>query len=161
MVFTKPSSEQLAVIHLARQGLETYLPRLQHRIRKGARWVERIVPLFPRYLFVRLEPARQSLAPVRSTRGVSHVVRFGDEAAVVPDVVIDTLVRSADPQTGLHHLAQSRPARGETVTIVGGPLDGLRGIFERESGEERAVILLSLLGGSAPVCVDSSFVVAA
>lgn len=160
-VFTKPSSEQTAVAHLARQGFEPYFPRLQHRVLRGARWVERIVALFPRYVFVRLEAGRQSLAPVRSTRGVSGVVRFGNEAAVVPDVVIDTLVRRADSVTGLHHLSQARPIRGAPVAVVGGPLDGLEGIFERETGDERAVILLSLLGKLTPVSVNSSFVAAA
>ena len=158
---TKPSSEQVAATHLARQGFETYLPRLKHRALKGARWAERVVALFPRYVFIRLDVLTQALAPVRSTRGVSGVVRFGEEAAVVPDGVIDTLFRRADPETGLHHLSDRRPTRGSAVSVVGGALAGLEGIFERDLGDERAVILLSLLGRSTPVCVNSAFVVAA
>jgi transcriptional antiterminator RfaH len=160
-VLTKPSSEKVAVTHLARQGFETYLPRLQKKVLKGARWTERVAALFPRYVFVRLDVRSQALAPVRSTRGVSGLVRFGEEAAVVPDGVIDTLVRRADPDTGLHHLANSRPKPGAPVSVVSGPFAGLEGIFERESGEARAIILLSLLGQSTPVCVNSAFVVAA
>jgi len=34
-----------------------------------------VEPLFPRYLFIRVDPARCSTAPVRSTRGVSGLVR--------------------------------------------------------------------------------------
>lgn len=159
LVFTKASSEQVAAAHLARQGFETYLPRLQRQSLRRTHWVRRIVALFPRYVFVRLDVRNQALAPVRSTRGVAGLVRFGEEAAVVPDGVVESLMRRADPDTGLHCLAQSPPRRGANVSIVGGPLAGLDGVFERDTGEERAVILLSLLGRSTPVEVDSTFVV--
>jgi transcriptional antiterminator RfaH len=87
-------------------------------------------------------------------------VRFGDEAAIVPDSVVESLMGRADPESGLHRLADDRPRRGTPVSVVDGPLAGLEGIFERDTGEERAVILLSLLGRSTPVCVDSAHVVA-
>ena len=161
LVLTKASSEQLATTHLARQGFETYLPRLQRRTLRHARWVNRVVSLFPRYVFVRLDVRHQALAPIRSTRGVASIVRFGDEAAVVPDPVVESLMRRADPATGLHQLADDRPRRGAPVCVIGGPLAGLEGIFERDMGEERAVILLSLLGRHTPVAVNSSFLVSA
>jgi transcriptional antiterminator RfaH len=161
LVLTKASSEQLAVTHLARQGFETYLPRLQRRALRRSRWVDRVVALFPRYVFVRLDTRSQVLAPIRSTRGVAGVVKFGDEVAIVPDGVVETLMSRADPESGLHRLADERPRRGTKVSVIDGPLAGLEGIFDRDTGEERAVILLSLLGRSTPVCVNSAFVVAA
>ncbi len=147
--------------NLARQGFETYLPRLQLRALRGARWVDRIVALFPRYVFVRLDLGRQALAPVRSTRGVANLVRFGDEAALVPDTVIRSLRQRENRETGLHWLVPHRPRRGAPVAVVAGPLAGLEGVFERDTGEERAIVLLSLLGRFTPVCVNSAFVVAA
>jgi transcriptional antiterminator RfaH len=161
LVLTKPSSEQLARIHLDRQGFHTYLPRL-HRTRIGhGRRRDSIVPLFPRYLFVRLEALRQTLAPIRSTRGVAGIVRFGEQAAEVAAGVIEALTRRADPVTGLHRLESRALRRGMPVSIVGGAFDGLEGIFEREEGDERSVILLSMLGRNTPVRMDSRFVVAA
>jgi transcription antitermination factor NusG len=61
----------------------------------------------------------------------------------------------------LHRLESRALRRGSPVSIVGGAFDGLEGIFEREEGEERSVILLSLLGRSTPVRLHPRFVVPA
>jgi len=161
LVLTKPSNEQIATTHLARQGFHIYLPRLLRTTFGRGRRRESIVPLFPRYLFVRLESLRQSLGPIRSTRGVASIVRFGEQAAEVAANVIDALTRRADPVTGLHRLETRALRHGTPVSIVGGAFDGLEGIFEREEGEERSVILLSLLGRSTPVRMHPRFVVPA
>src|SRR5262245_43938276 len=91
LVFTQAQGEQTASINLGRQGYRVYCPRLQRRTLSRGRWIERIVALFPRYLFVQLDAARQSLAPVRSTIGVAGIVRFGAEPALVPQGMVDAL----------------------------------------------------------------------
>lgn len=158
LVQTKPAAEKSALTHLERQGYHVYHPRLlQTSLRRG-RWIDRIVPLFPRYLFVQLDIVRQSLGPIRSTVGVSGLVRFGSDATVVPDGVVDALMRKADPESGLHRLSERQPLqRGTRVSILAGVFEGLEGIFEREGGAERAVILLDLLGRHTQVCVRSAF----
>src|SRR4030095_2041604 len=93
LVLTRPASEQLAKTNLERQGYRVYYPRLLRPSLQRGRWVERVVSLFPRYLFLQLDAARQSLAPVRSTLGVANLVRFGSEARVVPDAIVDDLMR--------------------------------------------------------------------
>jgi transcriptional antiterminator RfaH len=90
-VFCKPHGEKTAETNLENQGYAVYLPRLLTSRRRAGKWVKRIEPLFPRYLFLRPRDARQSLAPVRSTLGVTSLVRFGGQPAVVPDVVVDAL----------------------------------------------------------------------
>jgi len=126
------------------------------------RWRERITALFPRYLFVRLEEGRQSLSPVRSTVGVADVVRFGLRYAAVPDEVVCDLRGRADPQSGLHRLGRRSPFPcGSHVRIAAGPFDGLEGVFEREAGAERVVVLLNLLGQDAAVRIPAGFVVPA
>jgi transcriptional antiterminator RfaH len=160
LIFTKPAGENAAKQNLERQGFRVYYPRLVRPALYRGRWVDRIVALFPRYLFVQLDVVRQSMAPLRSTVGVANVVRFGNDAAVVPDLLVDDLLRRADPVSGLHRLSARRPfAPGDRVNVIAGAFEGLCGIFERDAGEERAVILLALLGRCTPVCVRSAFVV--
>ena len=157
---TKPSSEARAKLHLERQQYEVHFARLKQPVRVAGRWTERVTPLFPRYLFVRLEEGRQAFGPLRSTVGVSGLVRFGPRFAVVPDQVIDVLRARADPQTGLHRLARRAwlvPGCG--VRIAVGPFEGLEGVFERAAGSERVVILLELLGQHTPVRVPAEWVV--
>ncbi len=160
LVFTKPSSECTAQVNLERQGYRVYYPRLLRPSLYRGRWVDRVVSLFPRYLFVQLDLGRQSISPVRSTVGVASIVRFGQETAFVPDGIVDALFRRADPESGLHRLNIRRPFQpGSRVSVIAGAFEGLEGIFEREAGEDRAVILLKVLGRNTPVLVRSGFVV--
>lgn len=158
LILTKPSGEETAKVNLERQGYRVYFPRLQQRRLFRGRWMERIAPLFPRYLFLQL-CCEQSLAPVRSTLGVADIVRFGFEYAVVAGQVVESLMRRADPDSGLHELKRTLFEPGAAVRIVAGAFAGLDGIFERESGVDRVVVLLKLLGREAPVRIPAGFVV--
>jgi transcriptional antiterminator RfaH len=147
LVHTKPLAERSAQVNLERQGYATYLPLLLQLERWRQRWTERIVALFPRYLFLRLAVGQQSLRPVHSTVGVSNIVRFGTRCATVRDEVVEQLRLRADPDTGLHRLrAAARFVRGTRVRITAGPFCGVNGIFERADGSERVRVLLTLLG---------------
>ena len=158
LILTKPSGEETARVNLERQGYRVYFPRLQHRRVHRGRLSERIAPLFPRYLFLQLH-ADQSLAPVRSTLGVADIVRFGFEYAVVAAQVVEGLMRRADPESGLHALKCALFERGAAVRVIAGAFAGLDGIFERESGPDRVVVLFKLLGREAPVRIPAGFVV--
>jgi transcriptional antiterminator RfaH len=160
LIYTKPASEALALENLARQRYEAYMPRLLQTVRRGGRRFERTGPLFPRYLFLRLNEGEQALGPVTSTVGVRGVVRFGNRYTIVPDHVVRDLQQRADPVTGLHRLncgAKLRP--GAAVRIRLGPFDGLEGVFERDAGAERVFVLLRLLGHETAVCVPSESIV--
>jgi transcriptional antiterminator RfaH len=159
LVFTKPAGEQLAKTNLERQGYGVYHPRLLRPTLHRGRWVERVVSLFPRYLFVQLDAAHQSLAPVRSTLGVANIVRLAQQATVVPSHVVDGLMRRADPVTGLHRLSRSRPLEpGSRVKVIAGAFEGLDGIFECQGGGDRVIVLLKLLGHDTPVRIPSEWV---
>lgn len=157
LVYTKPASERVAQAHLARQGYGVYLPQLARSVRRRGRpAIQRVAPLFPRYLFVLLSAEEQSLAPVRSSVGVAQVVRFGSDYAVVPENVIRSLRERADLQSGLHRLSSSRRlVPGSSVRITEGPFDGLGGVFEHAAGADRVVVLLRILGQDARVRVPA------
>lgn len=156
LIHTKPSSEALALRNLLRQSYEVYLPRVVQTARRAASRYERVVALFPRYLFVRLHEGQQALGPVASTVGVRGIVRFGSRFGIVPDRVVEDLKARADPLTGLHRLSLGRKLTlGAAVRVTGGPFDGLQGVFEREVGAERVVILLKMMGQSSSVQVSA------
>jgi transcriptional antiterminator RfaH len=160
LIYTKPASEALALENLARQRYEIYLPRVVQSVRRGGRRHERVMALFPRYLFLRLREGQQALGPVASTVGVAGIVRFGSQYTIVPERVISDLQARADPVTGLHRLSCGMKLQpGVAVRIRLGPFDGLEGVFEREAGADRVVVLLRLLGQSAPVCVPADAIV--
>jgi len=145
-VITKPRSEALAEEHLRRQGYECLLPRVRRLVRNAAGLKPRIESLFPGYVFLRADPERDSLAPVRSTRGALGLVRFGAEPARIPQAVVDGIVQRMDAQDGFVHLAAPELIPGEAVRITDGAFAGWQGVFVARDGSERVRLLLQLLG---------------
>lgn len=154
-VYTKPRQEQTAIEHLERQGFNCFLPLAVNPYQRRSARKPRIEPLFPRYLFLHAVPDQQSLGPVRSTRGVCSLVRFGKQLATLPERVIETIDRRRDPETGLIKLDPVPVRVGDKVKVFDGPLAGLQGIFRARKGENRALLLMSMLGTESTVEVDA------
>ena len=115
----------------------------------------RIEPLFPRYLFLNAVTGQQSLGPVRSTRGVVNLVRFGMKLVEVPKRIIDLIGSRCDPETGLVRLDPVPVNLGDKVKVFDGPFAGIEGIFKERKGQNRALLLISMLGTESSVEVDS------
>ena len=160
-VCCKPRQETVAEENLMRQGYRVYLPRIQSTRRRLKQWIGVVEPLFPRYLFIRIDPALRSTAPVRSTRGVVGLVRFGGQPAAVPEKVIDAIVQRETPDSGLHQDNRPLFCVGETVKLTEGPLTGMEGVFGEENGEKRVTVLLELLGKTNRIMVNRDWVVQA
>ena len=152
----------MALTHLERQGFECFLPMAanpyqRQRNRNGARLRTQpdAEPLFPRYLFLRALPDVQNLAVVRSTRGVVGLVRMGHHLIQVPDQILRSLSERVDTQTGLIKLDPVTLQPGEKVQVFDGPLMGAEGILQQHCGEQRALLLMSVLGRETTLEVDS------
>lgn len=151
LVFTKPRGEKLAEENLLRQGFECFSPMFSIQRRRRGRWVWIEEPLFPRYVFVGTHP-EQSWAPIRSTLGVSALVRFGGEIAMVPEKLVDQLRAQAQASPSRHYVFK----QGQSVRLVGETYSSIEGIFQMQDGAERAHVLISLLGRPALVTVPLS-----
>jgi len=160
-VLCKARREAQAEANLRNQGFEIHLPRLLALRRRAGRWEQTIEPLFPRYLFLNPGQAGRSLAPVRSTPGVSDLVRIAGAPARVPPGVVEGLRDSADPRTGCHRIAAAPFAAGARVRFAAGPLAGLEGVFEMASGDARVIVLLEFLGKTNRLAVNRDWLAAA
>ncbi len=158
VVHTKPRQESIAEENLWRQSFETYLPRIKELRRRRGKWYSKIEFLFPRYLFIFLELGTDNLYTIRSTRGVTSLVRFGGEPTPVPRHLVDALKRSADKETGIHIPQRPFFERGDSVTILEGPLSGLHGIFQATKGEDRVIILRDILGKANTVTLQRNVI---
>ena len=155
-VVTKPRQEQIALENLQRQDYECFLPLAENPYQRRRKRHQRMSePLFPRYLFLNAIAGQQNLAPVRSTRGVTTMVRFGTELAVVPESIINAIKNRMDPATGLIRIKPVELKAGDKVRIFDGPLAGISGIVEERSSENRVLILMELMGRSTSVEVDA------
>ncbi len=153
LIHSKPRQESVARTQLERQGYQIYLPLIRTPRRRLGKRTIRVEPMFPRYLFIRLDTINDNWAPIRSTVGVSNIVRFGTEPAPVPDELVDT-IRARDDRSGIQDLPLHEFQPGQVVRIEEGPLMGYEGIFVAPSSRERVVVLLDIVGKSARTQIE-------
>lgn len=146
LIYSKQRQEKSAVANLLRQKYEVYFPQI--RMWRTLRGIRKLVvePLFPRYLFIRLDSHSDNWSPIRSTIGVASLVRFGAEPAQVPGELIDYLLSRQNAE-GLHEWAQPQLTIGQRARVISGPLTGYEGILIAKNSRERVVILMDLVGG--------------
>ena len=107
-------------------------------------------PLFPRYIFARFN-VREQLTKIRFTRGVHHVVCFGESPTPVAQEIIDIIRAHIDENSFVKENYELKP--GDKVVISAGPLRNLIRIFECQvKGSERSMILLSAIEYQGPSC---------
>ncbi len=149
---TKPRREALAVRKLEEQGYEVFLPLLTQWEKKKAGWTRKQQVMFPRYGFVRCSRSGQSIAPIRSTPGVTGLVTFGNVPATLQEPTLDAIRSLAERQATVLEGEEFPFQAGDCVEISAGPLKGLSGIVSLVA-EVRVTVLLSLLGREKPVAI--------
>ncbi|NQU61754.1 MAG: transcriptional activator RfaH [Rhodospirillales bacterium] len=152
-VQTHVRSEDKAAFHLRRQGYEVFLPKHLKR-RKHARRIDWVPsPLFPRYLFVSLDPEASRWWSIRSTVGVSNLVCFDNQPATVPEAIINEIMDREDHKGLVKTHTGCAFKAGDRVRIINGPLCDQAGLFDCPTDEERVFILLNLMGREVKVRV--------
>jgi transcriptional antiterminator RfaH len=141
---TKPRSEFIALENLSNQSYECYLPLLKvERLVKGEIDVVS-VPLFPRYLFIKLDLdfLSKSWGPIRSTRGVSQLVKFGSIPAKVHDELIH-LMRTHEIESKCN--IKELFTLGQSIKILSGPFLGFESIYQGMDPQMRVIVLLDFM----------------
>jgi transcriptional antiterminator RfaH len=141
VLFSKPHKECQVREQLELKGVRAYLPLLPERPQAPSRRR----PLFPRYLFARLDLERVSADTIRWLPGITGFVTFGNDLATVDDSVV-AYIESRLSQ--MRQQVQSPFTPGEHVRLrAGHPLAMLDAVFEKPlSDAKRACILVDLLG---------------
>jgi len=150
---TKVNRERDVEKRLTDLRLEVFLPRMRTRRRIGSKfhWVK--VPLFPGYVFSRLDMV-ESGKSARYSPGVKDFLTFGSQIAEVGDNIIEAL-RERCPG-GVAQIDPVKAKPGDTVRINEGPFSGLEAIFERRlKGSERVAVLLETLGRQTRIVLAS------
>ena len=154
LIHSKPKQEQIAKEQLERQGYQTYLPMAYTYRRRRGRTVRVIAPMFPRYLFINLNDETDDWRPIRSTIGVANLVRFGIDAARVPDDLIDSL-KSREDDTGIQVLPGKTFSVGDKVRVKEGVFEGYEAIIHAQNPRERVVLLMKVVERYIKVELDA------
>jgi len=122
---------------LQQHDIQAYSPRIpKTRRRNGDK------PLFPGYLFARLDLSSGIWGQARFFPGVRSIVQSGGEPCPVDDGVVEAIRRRisawVDAQTNL------RP--GMRVRVINGTFQHFEGLFcETLSGEQRVAVLIDMM----------------
>jgi transcriptional antiterminator RfaH len=142
---TLPRKEALAIEHLRRQSFESFCPRFR-KLRSHARRRKLVlVPLFPNYVFIRLDAARQPWRSINGTIGVRQLIgseRNRPEA--MPDAAMQYILSRCDD--GLVTRLVDQPRTGQAVRILSGPFADSLASIEALDERGRVSVLLDILG---------------
>jgi transcriptional antiterminator RfaH len=154
VVNTKVNHEKHAERNIAHSGVECYLPLLRERRIVRNQIITTINPLFPGYMFVRIDLA-QHYRTVNYARGVRKIVGFGSRPVEVDSAMIDS-IRSKVTSSETDMLQRpEKLGHGQRVHIQGGPLSGLEAVFVGGMpGRQRAMVLLHTLALQARVVIE-------
>ena len=142
VIRSKPRHESVCLEELAKAGVEGLCPlRMEYRFRRRR---EEAVPLFPGYVFCKIE-FPEGYHTVRWLRGVLHMVQFGDAPPPpLDDDIMDFFIQNMN-EAGVVKTGPDLEA-GDRVEFLTEPLRGLVGtVLRLDSAEERVHVLMDLL----------------
>jgi transcription antitermination factor NusG len=153
-VYVRSNFERIVYRNLLDKGYDLFLPTYHSQ----RRWSDRVkaleLPLFPGYLFCRLDP--QNRLPVLTAPGVVQVVGNGKSPLPIPDeeiAAIHTVLKSKLPC-----VPWTSTSPGRRVVIQEGPLMGVQGVLIEARGPYRIAVSITMLQRSVAVEVDASWV---
>ncbi len=151
-LYTKPKKERQVDATLRGQGIETYLPTVQRKVRRRDR-PDRVV-YFPCYLFARMDLSVVPRSTIDWMPGIRRIVGTGGQPAIVDDEIVEMVRQRLD---AIEEVGYGNLKHGDRVRIVSGPLQDLEAVFDKPmSPANRVRILLDVVGRMTPVEIDFS-----
>jgi transcription antitermination factor NusG len=153
-VRVKSNYEKPVSAILRGKGFEEFVPTYRSR----RQWSDRVkmidLPLFPGYLFCRLDLNRR--LPLLTTPGFLYLVGTGRTPEPVDEreiLAIQSIVRS-----GIAALPWPSVAVGQKVRLERGPLRGVEGVVAKIADQHRIFVNVTLLQRSVSVQVDPEWI---
>ena len=145
LVYTKAKEEQRAKKNLENQGFEIFLPMIAFAKLNQSKPTT-LKAMFPRYLFVKINTELDKWTRIKSTRGVSHLVVFGQRLAEIPNQVIAYLRSKADENDIVKlKITRQEFQKGEKLVVKTGAFKGKEATFLSKKSKERVRILLRFI----------------
>ena len=143
LVYTKAKEELRAKKELSNQGFETFVPIIcKSKVFNKLDASSEV--MFPRYIFIKLDISDGSWQKINSTRGVSHLVIFGDSFAKIDTDIINYIISKCDYRgIFFQRYINKEYIEGDEVIIEKGPFKDYDAIFLSKRNQ-RVKILLKL-----------------
>lgn len=153
----KPNALSIAKRHLERQEFVTFCPKRQEDKRRGTKFIEQTVPLFPGYIFIQYDPQSTVWRALNSTRGLTRVITdTRGYPAIVPQEFMSALLARCD-QSEMFAAAAPLQA-GDEIRILSGPFADTITQIEAANSQGRLEILLDIMGRAVRTHLPASAV---
>ncbi len=153
VLYTMPQHEKKVAAYLEQKGITYYLP-LVSRKRK---WSDRIklveFPLFPGYIFVRMDWNRDHLNALQHP-GALAFVRQRDRPAVMTEAEIANLRLLVASALDAEAASDENFPPGQEIEVRFGPLKGVRGVVQRAGRRGRVFVRVPFIGRMVSAEVD-------
>ncbi len=155
VINTKPHQEEKALINLARQGYDAWLPRFTKSVCHARKVVKKKEALFPGYLFVFFDIENTYWTRIRHTYGVKSIIG-NTKPASIDSEFIKKLQENLKEGS---FIASSEYQEGDEIKIVLGPFANTIATIKKLLPKQRVEILLDLLGGNVTTQMQRSSIV--
>ena len=136
-----------------KEGYEVYLPmrRELHTWSDRKKWVE--TPLLKSYIFAKITKYQE--IPIRSVQGISFLVKFKNDVAVIPEREIQMMRDFLAEEVEIQVRSSELLRRGRKVRITGGSLAGREGMLVSDSDDGNFAIEITGISMAMVIHVDS------
>lgn len=136
---TKPRCEKKFDDLMAREQFAHYLPLIQSVRRYGTQKKTFTKPLFPGYVFTRIEPAKKTRIYQQDLLVRAMLVE--NEAVFLGQLEDVKAICASGLEAAVHPLMK----KGTHVRVVGGPLNGLEGYVDDPANPQGIVVSVDVL----------------
>ena len=147
---TKPRQEKKLVDYCVRQAIPATLPCYDSAHKYRGKTVVFRKPLFPGYVFLRLDPRQKG--SVRQSDYVANLLDVFDQETFQQQ--LDNILLALEEK--LEVRVAPAIGQGTWVRIKSGPLQGVEGWVERRHGMSTVLLRLDFINRAAAVKVDAN-----
>ena len=140
----KKNNHKVAERNLNLQGFETFLPMQEITIRKPKRFLNKLVPLFPGYMFVAFDPENDDWRKINSTTGVAKLLFSDIYLRPIPLELVNGLKLRCSSTEKIKNLIL--PKKGHKIKIMQGPLANFVATVEALDADNRLDVLIEFMG---------------
>lgn len=150
---TLPNMEVTAAAGLIARDWRAYNPEIFKRDLRGGKVIERRVPMFPSYIFIKLTEGEDDFGAMRKIRGVVDFLAFADEEgeehpAVLPEFVMPRIwAKEAMQKAYYYEETGPKPYKaGDVVRLPESAVPDQMALIEDLDDAGRVTVLMNFLG---------------
>ena len=142
-IYTNYNMENLVSKQIKELGLDVYLPKFKRTVSHARKIIEKIYPLFPRYLFVKTSH-QETFVKIKKIRGVSDYIK---NKTGLPQKLSDEVIQELKSRENTDgYINYSKFTLGQNIKINNGIIRNINASFLNKICKDNAKVLIEFLG---------------